>query len=291
MKRFRMYGASTEDPEILSIAYRNQHGDRTSPGSVGGSGAASVPEPFSRDTNHPIYETLSITQNLSTALRYLRKPATNRVVWIDAICINQDDIHERSLEVARMGFIYNKARQVIVWLGPHTENSELAIETLRSLARDIIYDPKLHRLDVVYNSHTFRIEHDSHALMARESEWKSIQDLLYRKWFTRLWIYQEIILSRVAVVTVGLSEMEWTAFMSALWWIFIQSARLPSLSALLDSEYIDNYVRPILSSSTAIDIDIYTVSAILQVRLLRRPQGSNLRYAQPDVFRRSSTKS
>ncbi|PMD32475.1 HET-domain-containing protein [Hyaloscypha variabilis F] len=79
---------STEDPEILSIAYRNQHGDRTSPGSVG-------------------------------------------VVWIDAICINQDDIQERSLEVARMGFIYNKARQVIVWLGPHTENSELAIETLR----------------------------------------------------------------------------------------------------------------------------------------------------------------
>ena len=122
---------STEDPEILSIAYRNQHGDRTSPGSVGGSVAASVPEPFSRDTDHPIYETLSITQNLSTALRYLRKPATNRVVWIDAICINQDDIQERSLEVARMGFIYNKARQVIVWLGPHTENSELAIETLR----------------------------------------------------------------------------------------------------------------------------------------------------------------
>ncbi|KAN0110892.1 hypothetical protein V8E51_007279 [Hyaloscypha variabilis] len=91
--------------------------------------------------------------------------------------------------------------------------------------------------------------------MARESEWKSIQDLLYRKWFTRLWIYQEIILTRVAVVTVGLSEMEWTAFMSALWRIFIQSARLPSLSALLDSEYIDNYVRPILSSSTAIDFD------------------------------------
>jgi hypothetical protein len=53
---------STEDPETISIANRNQHGDRTSPGSVGGSGAASVSEPFSRNNDHPIYETLSITQ-------------------------------------------------------------------------------------------------------------------------------------------------------------------------------------------------------------------------------------
>jgi len=91
--------------------------------------------------------------------------------------------------------------------------------------------------------------------MARESEWKSIQDLLYRKWFTRLWVYQEIILSRVAVVTVGLSEMEWTAFTSALWWIFKQSAWVPSLSAFFDSEYNGNYVKPILRS-TAVNINI-----------------------------------
>jgi hypothetical protein len=246
---------STEDPETISIAYRNELGGPARPARVGISGAASVSESFSRDTDHPIYEILSVTQNLSTALRYLRRPGTKRAIWIDAICINQDDIQERSVEVARMGFIYNKARQVIIWLGPSVENSDLAIETLRSIGRDIRYDPKLHQLAVVNRSPTFRIQHDPDALVARELEWRSIQDLLYRKWFTRLWIYQEIILSKMAVVTVGFSELSWNTFLSVLYWTFRQPARIPSLSPTFDSDYNDNYVKPILRS-TAVEIDI-----------------------------------
>jgi hypothetical protein len=246
---------STEDLETISIAYRNELGGRTRPARAGGSGAASVSESFSRDSDHPIYEILSVTQNLSAALRYLRRPGTKRVIWIDAICINQDDIQERSVEVSRMGFIYTKARRVIVWLGPSTENSDLAIETLRSIGRDIRYDPKLHQLAVVNRSPTFIIQHDPDALVARELEWRSIQDLLYRKWFTRLWIYQEIILSKMAVVTVGFRELSWNIFLSVLYWIFRQPARIPSLSLIFDSDYNDNYVKPILRS-TAAEVDI-----------------------------------
>jgi hypothetical protein len=246
---------STEDPEIISIAYRNELGGHARPARVGGSRATSVSESFSRDTDHPTYEILSVTQNLSTALRYLRRPGTKRVIWIDAICINQDNIQERSVEVARMGFIYTKARQVIVWLGSPTENSSLAIETIRSIGRDIRYDPKRHQLGVVDRSETFRIQHDADALVARVVEWRSIQDLLYRKWFTRLWIYQEIILSKMAVVVVGFSEVSWNTFLSVLYWTFRQPARIPSLSSIFDSDYNDSYVKPILRS-TAVEIDI-----------------------------------
>jgi hypothetical protein len=56
-----------------------------------------------------------------------------------------------------MGLIYNKARQVIVWLGPASESSTLAVETLRSIGRDVIYDPKLHQSAVVRGSPTYRI--------------------------------------------------------------------------------------------------------------------------------------
>ena len=80
---------STEDPETIAIAYRNELGE---PARVGESRSASVSESSSRDTDHPIHEILLVTQNLSTALRYLRRPDTERVFWIDAICINQDDI-------------------------------------------------------------------------------------------------------------------------------------------------------------------------------------------------------
>jgi hypothetical protein len=66
--------------------------------------------------------------------------------------------------------IYNKAHQVIVWLVPASENSPLAIETLRSIGRDVRYDPKVHLTAVVDRSPTFRIQHDPDASIARESE-------------------------------------------------------------------------------------------------------------------------
>lgn len=60
---------------------------------------------------------LLITPNLDTALRRIRLPDRIRALWVDAICINQQDVAERGGQVQLMGSIYSKARQVIVWLG------------------------------------------------------------------------------------------------------------------------------------------------------------------------------
>lgn len=69
---------------------------------------------------------ISITQNLSEALLHLRAESAPRKLWVDALCINQEDLEEKSLQVAHMGQVYRKADQVIVWLGeskkyPRTE--------------------------------------------------------------------------------------------------------------------------------------------------------------------------
>ncbi|KAK0719130.1 heterokaryon incompatibility protein-domain-containing protein, partial [Lasiosphaeris hirsuta] len=58
-----------------------------------------------------------VTENLAAALQYLRSPSEERVVWIDAICINQRDKSERSAQVRLMGDIYRSATRVISWLG------------------------------------------------------------------------------------------------------------------------------------------------------------------------------
>ncbi|PMD67529.1 HET-domain-containing protein, partial [Hyaloscypha bicolor E] len=57
--------------------------------------------------------------NLSLALQHLRKQAEpdGRVLWIDALCINQKDVKERNHQVTQMGLIYSQAESVIVWLG------------------------------------------------------------------------------------------------------------------------------------------------------------------------------
>lgn len=66
------------------------------------------------ECNHKV---VSVNQSLGVALRYLRRPASYRVMWIDGLCINQDDLEERSQQVQVMSQIYNQALRTIVWLG------------------------------------------------------------------------------------------------------------------------------------------------------------------------------
>ena len=60
---------------------------------------------------------LPVTRNLFEALLRLRSDDAPRTLWIDALCINQDDLEEKGHQVARMGRVYREASQVIVWLG------------------------------------------------------------------------------------------------------------------------------------------------------------------------------
>ncbi|KAF1958146.1 hypothetical protein CC80DRAFT_558925 [Byssothecium circinans] len=57
------------------------------------------------------------TKSLIVVLRHLRLPNKDRVLWVDAICINQVDDNEKSRQVQRMGQIYANARVVLIWLG------------------------------------------------------------------------------------------------------------------------------------------------------------------------------
>ncbi|KAF1359890.1 hypothetical protein EJ07DRAFT_92521, partial [Lizonia empirigonia] len=70
---------------------------------------------------------VSITRNLDIALRHLRYQNVARRMWIDALCINQADDQEKSIQVARMGDIFKTADITLSWLGPEENNSNNAI--------------------------------------------------------------------------------------------------------------------------------------------------------------------
>lgn len=80
--------------------------------------------------------TLHITANLEVALRHLRYASDKRVMWIDAICINQEDKPERSQQVGIMGDIYASAQRVVVWIGPEDKTSNRALEFLRVMGKE-----------------------------------------------------------------------------------------------------------------------------------------------------------
>jgi hypothetical protein len=197
-------------------------------------------------------KTLAVTKNLWVALRHLRRSDAYRILWIDAICINQQDIPERSAEVGRMGLIYCQAARTIIWLGPASVNSTLAIETLHSLGSGVTYDPINHSSTVVTGSTINKLEMNPDAIATKELEWEAIQGLLYREWFTRLWIYQEIRLSREhAIVVVGFSELPWSTFEAVIWWMIVTLPGIPTLTKVFDMNYIDKHVINVLRLSSA----------------------------------------
>lgn len=74
-----------------------------------------------------------VTSNLHAALLNLRDGQLTRVLWIDAISINQHNDKEKSSQIPLMQTIYAQAAHVIVWLGEATEDGDKALEKIRSL--------------------------------------------------------------------------------------------------------------------------------------------------------------
>jgi hypothetical protein len=72
------------------------------------------------DTTHRLIcsgQHVSITRNLNEALLHLRYTDRVRVLWVDAVCVDQSNVSERNHQVCQMGEIYQQASQVVVWLG------------------------------------------------------------------------------------------------------------------------------------------------------------------------------
>lgn len=70
--------------------------------------------------------------NLESALRAMRYPDRERVLWTDAVCIDQANMVERNVQVPKMNKMYGHAENVCVWIGESYENSDQALEFIRS---------------------------------------------------------------------------------------------------------------------------------------------------------------
>lgn len=66
---------------------------------------------------------LTVTSNLAAALRRFRLQYKSRMLWVDALCINQADLAERAGQVRLMGDIFSSATGVLVWLGEVVDNN------------------------------------------------------------------------------------------------------------------------------------------------------------------------
>ncbi|KAL5312957.1 hypothetical protein ACEPPN_019383 [Leptodophora sp. 'Broadleaf-Isolate-01'] len=160
-------------------------------------------------TSVKFLEFLSIRVNLYLALRHLRLPNAPRVVWIDAICIDQQNITEKGQQVGRMGEIYHRAERVVVWLGPDDRDTPMALETIKTLSAGITVGWHHRNITTIPGSQAeiFRTRPEESSLKA--AHWAALNKFITRPWFQRLWVRQEVQLASKVLVRCGYFEIEW----------------------------------------------------------------------------------
>ena len=80
-------------------------------------------------------EVVEVTTNLERALRHIRFEDRHRIIWVDAICINQCDDNEKGYQVPLMGEIFSRATICLAWLGMNTEYTARAVAIVKALAQ------------------------------------------------------------------------------------------------------------------------------------------------------------
>ncbi|KLU92613.1 hypothetical protein MAPG_11558 [Magnaporthiopsis poae ATCC 64411] len=159
---------------------------------------------------------LLVGRSLSLALRHLRREEEARTLWIDALCINQDDNAEREKQVRRMGDVYRLAQRVIVWLGPAAADTTLALSTLEHLGSQVEVTLDGAKVASPGAEHPTWCD-EAVDLPYSAATWKAIHDLLDRRWFRRLWVIQEVALANsLAVVQCGDDVMRFNLFRRAV---------------------------------------------------------------------------
>lgn len=135
---------------------------------------------------------LDVTTNLEVALRYIRHNYHERVLWIDAICINQRDIAEKNHQVMQMRAIYLGAKQVLVWLGE---------EGTAKRALKLCTDWKIYGDAAIRDFNNFKF---GDLARISDDDFLACHDIFRgRAWWQRIWVVQEVYHNNPAVVCIG----------------------------------------------------------------------------------------
>ena len=131
-----------------------------------------------------------VRENLFLALKNLRQTTTARALWIDALCINQQDINERNHQVNQMGTIYSQAQRVVAWLG---RPSLHCLWAMRDISKGL----------VLPNLPWSQWDSEIKARIERA------RILCSHEYWGRLWIIQELVLATDILLQSGRDTLEW----------------------------------------------------------------------------------
>lgn len=128
---------------------------------------------------------MRVSSNLNLALHCIVVPGDSRNLWIDQICIQQNDEEEKAAQVKMMNQVYSRANSVIVWLGESPEEMDLALSSVDSIQRGLD--------DIGQTALITRDNFEKYGLPPVSSPvWTVLKAIFSSTWFERLWTLQEL---------------------------------------------------------------------------------------------------
>jgi hypothetical protein len=234
----------------------------------------------------------SISENLYDFLHHCASDREERFIgymWIDALCINQKNISERSHQVNIMGAIYQAASKVIVWLGPeHNTTSAVyslmhALMSVSSEVRSKLYPQNIQ---------------DGHKdPLLNAGNWKALASFFQRTWFERAWIIQEVVVADDVIVLCGDHILSWqqlvgvSRFLSVSHWnIFLDHTAHPfSIETVGNTFHNTPTILAATKRTWASALNDAFLYALIRARLFscqdpRDKVYSQLKIGQADIF-------
>lgn len=202
---------------------------------------------------------MMIRRNLLMALLALRRSDVPLPIWVDAICINQNDLTERNHQVWQMKDIYSKARLVNVWLGDADADAaaagaDLGMDFIRDFGEALVQRHPNPRGRIKVGS-TWRADDKGIGLVASstlsENEFfeyygyltlhlvsggeqntrvRNAIQLLRRTWWKRIWTLQESVLGQHVMVYCGSKKVPMQSFFEFSYFLFLAMAHEPRFS-------------------------------------------------------------
>jgi hypothetical protein len=151
---------------------------------------------------------LRITKSLFTALLRLRRRGKARLLWIDQLCINQDDNTEKIQQILLMQQIYSSASRVLAWLGEDNGNGSIALNLLEKIGTTNTASIQSRSISADWIRANGLPTSGDRAWFVLLSFWR-------RPWFRRAWVVQEFVLAKDALMICGNAQLSWQAFTSA----------------------------------------------------------------------------
>ncbi|PGH27995.1 hypothetical protein AJ80_00250 [Polytolypa hystricis UAMH7299] len=155
-------------------------------------------------------------------------------MWIDQICIDQQNVEERNAQVLIMDEIYQKAQYTLVWLGQEDKYTRTAIEVIEKL--DSAQGDFMHSDITPYTKQEPELYDKNEIPYISPEGWRALAAVFLRQYFRRVWVVQENVLSSTILGYCGPHEVPWDAFCRVAQYIYNRQILLGRVTS---TAYID----------------------------------------------------